>query len=487
MAQPALHHPSRWAAVLVDKLRLAGACALLLLAIFVGFAKPFDASLPAAGHVALVGLILGLIVWVLKPFDLPLSMGGVVMLAALAAGGIPLPAVFSGFTSPAIWVLIPALFFGYALVKTGLGNRLAIGIIRSLAPTYLGLTLAWLAIGLVLSVLTPSIIVRVAIVTPIAVMCCDVAQLAPGSKGRALILLTALAMALVPGNGWLTGSLLGPVLSGMYEGVPELQGVISFGTWLQAAALPMVITSTLMVVGGFIVLRPEAPISVSKDIFDLEARKLGRWTRAETSTALILISAFAMFAAGQLHEVPDAATALLALFLLHVTGVLNLGDINVGINWDLVLFLGAALSLPAVFAATGVSKWLAGLVVPVLAPLASNPFLFVMPVVTFLFLWRFIDIAAQIPTEGILVPIIPAVAAQFGIDPLVWIPIFALTLNSMFFSYQNVFVLIGESIAGERRWTASQLLRYGVVYFVACMLALVLSVPYWVGLGYFRK
>ena len=96
-----------------------------------------------------------------------------------------------------------------------------------------------------------------------------------------------------------------------------------------------------------------------------------------------------------------------------------------------------------------------------------------------------VDIATMIPTQAILVPIIPAIAAQYNISPLIWIPIISLTINAMFLSYQNVFVLVAESSAGDRRWTAGQLLRYGVVYFIVCLLVVVISVPYWVSLGYF--
>jgi di/tricarboxylate transporter len=109
---------------------------------------------------------------------------------------MPASTVFSGFTHTAIWTLVAALYFGFVLKKTGLGHRIAFMILKLFRPTYVSMILAWAVIGIALSLLTPSMTVRVAIMMPIAVNCCELCGLKPGSKGNSLILLTAFIMAL---------------------------------------------------------------------------------------------------------------------------------------------------------------------------------------------------------------------------------------------------------------------------------------------------
>jgi len=67
-----------------------------------------------------------------------------------------------------------------------------------------------------------------------------------------------------------------------------------------------------------------------------------------------------MFVTGRIHHIPDAATCLAGIFLLTVTGVLNGTEIGSGISWDLVIFIGVAMSFGAVFGDTGISEWLVG-------------------------------------------------------------------------------------------------------------------------------
>jgi hypothetical protein len=43
---------------------------------------------------------------------------------------------------------------------------------------------------------------------------------------------------------------------------------------------------------------------------------------------------------------------------------------------------------------------------------------------------------------------------------------------------------MGSTLAGEKSWTEAQLLRYGAVYAVACLLTLAASTVYWKAAGF---
>ncbi len=456
----------------------------IVLALAVGLGLPFSPGLDVRGHRVLMALLVTIGFWIFKPAGISYAASGSLFMAALLALGFAPAQVFTGFTSTAVWSLIPALFFGFVLSKTGLGKRIAYLGMKSTKLSYPGILIMWAVIGVVLSILTPSITVRVVIVTPIALNCADLCGLKNGSKGRSLILLSAWAMAVIPGTGWSTGSLGGPIISGLYAGVPEL-GVVDFGSWFKIAMLPAACISILLLVGGYLVLKPEAPLAISRETFIAEYKKLGVMSKAEKMTAMILTGTFIFLATSSVHKLPDAAICLTALFALAACGIIKTPEISSGISWDIVMFFGVAMSLSTVFVASGVSAWLSGILVPVFQPLAHNPWLFCFTVIAVMFLWRFIDVAIMIPTMAILVPVLPQIALVTGVNPLVWVSLFCMGFNSYFLSYQNVFALVAEANMKEDGWTAGHFLRSGIVYTAACFITLIVAIPYWSSLGMF--
>ncbi|MCL2084115.1 MAG: SLC13 family permease [Oscillospiraceae bacterium] len=468
----------------MGKASYLGSGLLVSAAVAVMAVKPFSEALSGDAQIMLGGILIALCIWIFKPFRLSYSAGALFLAFFSLVLGLRPAVVFSGFTQSAIWTLIPALFFGYTLQKAGLGKRIAIAVIKLFRPSYISLVLALVLIGVILSVLTPSITVRVAIVIPIAVQCCELCKLEKGSKGNSLILLTAFSMALLPGSGWLTGALWGPIISGMINAVPGMEGLVTFGSWFSVLFLPMILTTALLIAGSLLVLKPKGKLSEDA-INAIKEQPVQKMSRNETIAALILTAVFVMFLTSRLHGLPDAALCLAAVFAFFLFGVLEAKDFNAGANWELVVFIAMALSLGAIFNETGISQWLAGIVVPALAPIASAPWLFMFGIMTFMFLWRFFDVALFIPTIAIMVPILPAIQEAYGISPLVWLAVFVMAANSFLMAYQNMWAMMSRSIAGDRAWGNGHLGIYGALYFIACMIALAAAVPMWVSAGLF--
>jgi len=53
------------------------------------------------------------------------GVASVLMMALLIVIGVPVPRVFSGFGGGAFWTLLAVLFYGFAMKKTGLAERLS--------------------------------------------------------------------------------------------------------------------------------------------------------------------------------------------------------------------------------------------------------------------------------------------------------------------------------------------------------------------------
>lgn len=468
---------------MIKFIRLFGFIALLIGAVLLGFGRWF-ASLDRVGHLSLMLLVITIGLWIFRPGKISFGASSALLMAGLLAISVPASAVFSGFSMTAVWSLIPALFFGFALTKTGLGRRIAYFGMKSFPVTYPNLVLVWSIIGIILSLLTPSMTVRVVIVTPIALQAADICQLPLKSKGRSMVLLIAWLMALIPGLGWFSGTLNGPILSGFYAANPEL-GAISITDWSRVNLLPVAIVSVLSLLGGYLLLKPKEPIHLDRAVFQAEYDKLGPITRPEVITGLILTVSFILFVTAPIHGIPSVAIVLFALFLLSASGIIAPAELSSGISWDLVLFIGTAMGFGAVLTVTGLSDWLSGHLVTALTPLAENPWSFVYGSLIVMFLWRFVDIATFIPTFAIVATIAPEVANRFGISPLVWVPLLCLAMNSFFLSYTNMFALVAEANMGEKGWLPGHLSSFGVVYFLACLIAMLVAIPYWQSFGLF--
>ncbi len=470
------------------KFKVTDLCFILMviIALYVGIVKPWVPQLSPQGHLVLFALIVTIGMWIFKPMNMPNGISGCFFLLFTLAIKVPAGSVFSGFTSSALWTLIPALFFGFVLLKTGLGKRIGYLVIQLFKPSYPMLILAFVIIGLALSALTPSITVRCVIIVPIAVAVIQACQLELKSKGSALLLLSAWAMAVIPGTGWLTGSLHGPIIMGMFDAVPDLKGTLNFSSYLQVMFMPALLLTVLLIVGGYFALKPDQPITLQKEYFKEEYKKLGAFSRDEIISAIILVVCFIMFFTNRIHGIPDGATVLGGLFLLTVFGVIKGSEIGSGISWDLIMFIGVAMSIGGVFGATGVSKWLVGVLVPVIAPLTTSPWLFAYSIIILFFVLRFFDVAVFIPTMAILIPILPEIAKNFGINPVVWVGLFIMAANCFFLSYTNMFAMVAEALAKERAWTSGQMTKYGIVYGLAVLVTLAIAVPYWMSIGMFK-
>jgi di/tricarboxylate transporter len=270
----------------------------------------------------------------------------------------------------------------------------------------------------------------------------------------------------------------------MINAIPETQGLVTFNNWFNVLFLPMVLTTVILIAGSLLFLRPKE--SLSKEAVDaLKKQPILKMGRNEVIACIILVVVFIMFLSGQIHGLPDAAICLAAVFMLFLLGVLDPKDINVGVNWDLVVFFGISFSLGPMFIDAGISEWLSGIVVPALAPIAGSPWSFMLGTMVFMFIWRFFDVAAFVPTIAIIVPILPAIHEAYQIDPLVWLVLFVMAANCFFMTYQNVWAVMSRSIAGDRAWGSKHLGVYGGLYFVACMLALTATIPIWTRAGLF--
>src|SRR4029077_19196649 len=209
----------------------------------------------------------------------------VMMMALLIAIKVPPPRALSGFADPAFWTLLAVLYYGFAMRKTGLAERLSYYILTLFPGTYAGILSAFFVIGFVLALGIPSMTVRTAIMAPIAWAMVQTLGLAPRGKGPALIRLTVVEMAGGPGLAFELGSLNGPVVLKMFA---DKHLPITWTGYAQVMALPTLLFCGVILLLNQLLLKPEAPLRASTDFARTKLAAMGSVKRPEMITALVV-------------------------------------------------------------------------------------------------------------------------------------------------------------------------------------------------------
>lgn len=457
-------------------IKLVGAIAFALVGLIVALVAPIG-EVSRSGNIVAGTIVMSLGLWIFRPGGVPYAAGCSIFLTGCLLAGLKFPVVMSGYSSSAIWVLIPALFFGYVLQKTALAKRIVYWTLKSIKPTYVTIILAWVVAGLVLSLLTPSATLRILTMIPIALGTVEACGLEYRSRGGSLICLVAFGMALIPGGGWYTGCLWGPVFIGMFPA--ELKSLGTPAAWFQGNALYWAVVTVLYIIVLCLLLKPERPLQLDRHAFKAQYDELGGMSRDEKVVGSVLVVAFAMFFTESIHHIPTVPVALTGFFLLIAFGVITAGDIGTGVSWDMILFVGAVISLPGISVQSGIAKWISGFMDPVMSSFSGSPLTFLFVFILLYWLIRFVDVSWGFATAALMAPIMVPLYNNFGIHPVIIGTVFAIGGGCYFLSYQQPFIVMSESMTKGNVWSPQNLTRGGIAYAIACLLGVLIVAPYW--------
>jgi anion transporter len=407
------------------------------------------------------------------------GVASILMMALMILAGIRVPLVLSGFASPQYWILLCVLFYGFAMQRTGLARRLAYYILSLFPATYRGILSAFFVIGLVLALGIPSMTVRTAIIVPIAWALVKSLELAPRSRGAALIMISAIEMAVIPGCAILYGSLNGPVVDSLFQ---SKQLALSWLGYAQVLAFPTLFLCGLLIVVNPLVLRPESRLEVSSTFAKRELQGLGAIKRDELITALVVLVSIAYWATDRIHHLPGFLIGMLGLAVFTMFGIVRDKDIGTGVSWTLLLFLGGIFSLANVVQDYKMTDLLTAFAVPVVKQLTFSPAAFFLVMAVAMLLLKFLDPSGFIALSVLFLPIVD-VAAAAGIRPLLVIAPLLLASVPFWVSYQNIWIAMGEGITEGQGFSAGQRARLSNAYALVTAITLVIAVGYWKLIG----
>ena len=255
--------------------------------------------------------------------------------------------------------------------------------------------------------------VRTAIMVPIAWALVKSLDLKPRSKGSALIMLTTIEMAVVPGLGLLYGSLDGPVVASVFE-LKHLP--LSYLSYARVLYLPVLVLCALIVFGNQWVLKPERALDASPEFVRNKLRELGSFKRDEMITAFIVLCSIVFWSTDRWHHLPSFFIGMVGLSIFALAGIVGNADIAGGISWTLLLFMGGIFSLQNVLTEYKITDWLAGYFVPVAQHLTFSPVVLLLAVGVATLALRFLDPSGFIAIVVTFVPLVDTTSAA-GIPP----------------------------------------------------------------------
>jgi len=436
-------------------------------------ALPTPHELSPLAHRVLAIAAFTVILWVFQVMNTGIS--AILMMALMILAHVKASLALSGYSSPQFWILLVVLFYGFAMQKTGLAQRLSFYILSLFPGTFTGILWAFFLIGLVLALGIPSMTVRTAIMVPIAWALVQSVGLAPQSRATALVMLTAVEMAVLPGCAILYGSLFGPVVESVFhaKALP-----LSWAGYAEVMIVPTLMLCALLLFANRAVLKPEAELGVAPSFAAERLKALGAIQKSEWITLAVVLFSTAYWATARLHHLPSFLVGMFGLAFFGLTDIVTDKDIPGAVSWTLLLFLGGNFGLANVVEELKITDWLAGYVVPVARQLTFSVALFLVAVAVAMLLLRFLD-----PTGFLAIPVlflsIADVAIAGGIPPLVLTAPLVLAGAPFWAIYENFWMAMGEGITSGQAFTVRQRVQLANIYAACVLVTLVISVGYW--------
>lgn len=301
----------------------------------------------------------------------PLPMGPMVLVAlvALLAMGVfghgkrSVAALLEGFGNETVWLVVAAFLLSGTVVRTGVGKRIALVLIRWLGRTTLGLGYAIAGTELVLGPIIPSTTARGGgVVAPIVLALAGALRATTDGPRRATgayLVLCGAHANLVAAAMFLTGMAANPQVSLFAY---EVWGIRwDWTSWLLGSVVPGLASMALLPWLLFKLSPPNmSDARAARDEAIVELRAMGRWSGRQLALAAVLAAMVVAWATEPLHGMHSTGIALMGLAAILILGIDQwshyAGD---RAAWDALVWLGGLVAMAQRLKTEGVVDWFA--------------------------------------------------------------------------------------------------------------------------------
>ena len=386
--------------------------------IFLGllFLLPEDIDWSAKATISI--MVYGLLLWAFE--SLPLGMTSVLVLVLLLfLHTVSVDVVLSGFASPAVFLIIAGMMIAKGVNETPLMNRVTYWMLQKWGSSAKGIFIGIFLLMQIQAFFIPATAVRASLMVPVVVSILKSVGAQKGSNFSKLMLIGTAYAGNISGTAILTaaiGNILTIEILQLYVG-----RTISYLDWF---LYTFPIWLILIIVIPYIVWKCFPPEEYSFDKLQSTMREqnqeLGRLTSSELKCIVILFITVLLWMTESLHGYHPTVPALMAVFLMAMPGI---GFVEwkklVNINFDLVLLIGATLSLGFALIESGAIELLEVLITSeYILNVFSNPWIsiFVVILVSQLYHLGVTNVSTAVVT---LLPVLISLSLQTGLDPVV--------------------------------------------------------------------
>ncbi len=292
----------------------------------------------------------------------PVPSGAVVLLGVTAlviSGAVPIEKALGGYGDPVAWICIPAFFLSRAMMKTGIGRRIALLFIRAIGHSSLGVGYALAGTDLLLATAIPSNGARSGgIIFPLARSIAETFDSRPGPTARrlgAFLLVFAYQCDVIICAMFLTGQ-AGNLLIARFA--RETAGVeLTYARWITASIVPGLVSLVVVPLVIYRLFPPEIRRTPEAAAFARnELTAMGPMSKPEKLMLGVFVLVLVLWATSTWHGIHYTAVGLLGVCVLLVANVLDWEDLmSERSAWDVFIWYGGVLMMAGELAKTGIT------------------------------------------------------------------------------------------------------------------------------------
>ena len=356
------------------------------------------------------------------------------LLAALFEIATP-SVIFSGFESPAWWLLLGGAITSIAVERTTLARRLAAFVLLRLTASYrLSLTAVALA-ALGLAFVMPSSTARVMLLMPIVLGLADRLGLTAGRPGRAGLAMTAVTVSTLPAAAILPSVVSNLVLLGAADTLYSIK--ISYGSYLLLHFPILGALKVLLLIEISYRLFPEA-----RRLNPVPTQPTAPMSRDERIVAAVLTISLVLFITDGMHGISPAWVSLAAGLVCLLPGIGPLSTKSLSeINFGVLIYVAGIFGVGAIIADTGLGTALSHELLS-LSGITPGHEVINLAIITAIFMVIGL-LTTVIGLPVVLAPLAGDFAAASGLPVLTVLMLQVVVISAMFFPYQNFLIVIG--------------------------------------------
>ena len=395
----------------------------------------------------------------------------------------------SGFNSDLIWLIVIAFFIAKGFIKTGLGERIALLMIRYFGKRTLGLAYALAFADLILSPATPSSTARSGgIIYPITKMLSQKFQSFPEDASRkkmgAYLILCISHINDITGALFITAYAANPLIVKFASGF----GVqLSWGNWFVAAIIPAGISFFFVPIALYFIMKPQIEETLEAHLFAKhELAKKGPLSRDELIMGNTFIGILGLWLFGTTFDIHATTTVLIGLSVLIISGVLTWDDIkSEKIAWDTLIWLSSLLMMAEFLHKLGFTTWFGDIIGDNLLFMTSMHWVIILVVLNALYTYVHYFFASGTAQVAALYVVFLGVGIKLGIPayPLALLLGFSSSLYGSLAPYTHArsVILFDSGYVSKKEWFSAGF----IINLLNQFIFIVVGLAWWKMVGFY--